>query len=958
MADSLKVRIDGDDKGLEKTLSGVGKVGKKAGAAIAKGLAVATSALAAGTAAAIKFGSEYEASAAKASTLFGDVAVDVENLDKKMLALSSSTGVAATELNEALYSALSAGIPATEDMGEALGIIENSTKLAKAGFTDIDTALSATAKTLNAYGLGVEETERIQGILIQTQNKGITTVGELGASLAQVTPTAAAFGVSFENVGAALATMTAQGTPTAQATTQLNSLIAELGKNGTVAAKNLEQAAQGTQWAGMSFAEMMNSGASLSDVLSLLNDEAARNGVSMVDMFSSIEAGKAALSVMSQEGATFTNNLSAMSDTAGLVDEAYGKVSNTLEAQSARMAESIKNLGIAIYTENDSIIADMAGFGGDLISQLTDAFNEGGLEGLAESLGSAVSQIAVKLCELAPQFIDAAIQLIQSLISGLIENMPLIFDSALQIVQNLVTGIIVNLPALLEAAIQIIPELANGITSTLPSLIPTIINVILQIVETLLDNLDELLIAAIDIIVALAEGLIDALPELVNKIPIIIQKLVQALLDPAVLMRLTLAAVELVIALAGGIIKSIPALIAAGIEMIVNFIANIKENILQIFDVGKDFVSGLWDGICSSWEWLTTKISEWCGNIFDKIKSFFGIHSPSRLMRDEVGKMLTRGLAVGIDEGKTEVQKVMDEMNEDLLESEEKYNAESERLKDSKSDADKEYLEKLKTIAENERKVYDAMVQDLETTKDKILDAYDEILDAETDFADGLKDDIKLFDETKITIAGAGEHGEDLEFSKFSLSDISSQTDSLKNYSQRLEELKNKADIPQEFFAQFKEMSVEEGSSFLDALLGASDEELQKYISDWEEYRKTTDVLAEQMYSDDYAAMVDQFEEEFGTLPEGFFDIGSESSEQFSAGFIEMIKSKMAEAKQVIESSLADISLNIQVQADSRGGIVNNYSSTYNIQPSGTSTAEQLAATRDAETLNRMRGVE
>ena len=61
-------------------------------------------------------------------------------------------------------------------------MLEGSTKLAKAGFTDIDTALSATAKTLNAYGLETTEAERIQGILIQTQNKGITTVGELGAT--------------------------------------------------------------------------------------------------------------------------------------------------------------------------------------------------------------------------------------------------------------------------------------------------------------------------------------------------------------------------------------------------------------------------------------------------------------------------------------------------------------------------------------------------------------------------------------------------------------------------------------------------------------------------------------------------------------------------------------------------------------------------------------------------------
>ncbi len=74
------------------------------------------------------------------------------------------------------------------------------------------------------------------------------------------------------------------------------------------------------------------------------------------------------------------------------------------------------------------------------------------------------------------------------------------------------------------------------------------------------------------------------------------------------------------------------------------------------------------------------EIKEWCNNILDAIKAVFGINSPSKVMRDEVGKMITKGIAVGIDDGKTEVQKAMDEMNAELLDSEKRYNEESERL--------------------------------------------------------------------------------------------------------------------------------------------------------------------------------------------------------------------------------------------------------------------------------------
>ncbi|MBR2405133.1 MAG: phage tail tape measure protein, partial [Clostridia bacterium] len=353
----------------------------------------------------VKLGADFEATAAKASTLFGQVAVDTANLNKKILEISSSTGLAATELNEALYSALSAGIPVTEDMAKATGFLESAAKLAKAGFTDTDTAISATAKTLNAYKLDVSEAERIQGILIQTQNKGITTVNELGASLAQVTPTAAAFSVSFENVGAALATMTAQGTPTAQATTQLNQLIAELGKNGTAAAKNLKAAAQGTSFAGKSFKDMMESGASLSDILMLIQKQAEKNGVSMVDMFSSIEAGKSALAIVSGNAQTFNSNLEAMNDTAGLVEEGYEKMMNTLEGQTDKFIQSAKNLGIGFYEGIKEPLTEAVKAGNDSLSELQEAVANGELKSALTNAGTLIGKFVSVLIKLATSVI-------------------------------------------------------------------------------------------------------------------------------------------------------------------------------------------------------------------------------------------------------------------------------------------------------------------------------------------------------------------------------------------------------------------------------------------------------------------------------------------------------------------------------------------------------------------------
>lgn len=394
-----------DDSGLKAGFAKLGDVGKFA----LKGATAAVASLSAGLIAAggyaLRVGSQFESSLAKTSTLFGGVQVDTDNLKQKIVELSGETGLAASQIGESLYNALSAGIPVTEDMGDALNYMEKNAKLAKAGFTDIDTTVTATAKVLNAYKMDVAETDKVHKILIQTQNKGITTVGELGAVLAQVTPTAAAMNVEFEQVGAALATMTAQGTPTAQATTQLNSLFAELGKQGTAAQTALEKAAEGSEYAGMSFQDMAAKGIPLSEILKLMDDYAQASGKSLLDLFGSLEAGKAALSLSGENIRQFTDNLAAMSLEADVVGDAYDKVTDTFEHKSKLAKEAVNNLGITFY----------------------ESFQEaavGSLDALAkalskDSLKSSVARLGDSASKLIDQFSSLAEKAIPVLIKGL-----------------------------------------------------------------------------------------------------------------------------------------------------------------------------------------------------------------------------------------------------------------------------------------------------------------------------------------------------------------------------------------------------------------------------------------------------------------------------------------------------------------------------------------------------------
>ena len=380
MADGKVVyEIVGDSSGLDSDLDHAEETIKtktsawekvSSGALNRLGSAAMDMALKAGQAA-IDYGTAFDQSLVNASTLIDTNVTDMDALKGKILDLSDSTGLAADELNNALYSALSAGIPATEDMSEALSFLDSSARLAKSGFTDINTAVEASAKVLNAYRMGTEETDRVQKVMMQTQNLGIVTVGELGSVLAQVTPTAAAFGVSFEQVGASLATMTAQGTPAAQATTQLNGILSELGKSGTAASKNLEAAAENSEYAGMSFQQMMEQGVPLNEILDMMSDYAEENGKSLLDMFSSVEAGRGALSIAGESSGIFADNLAAMSTESDVVGEALEKVADTSGAKFEKLMNSLKNTAIRLFEAFSPVIDELLPILTDLLEELT-----------------------------------------------------------------------------------------------------------------------------------------------------------------------------------------------------------------------------------------------------------------------------------------------------------------------------------------------------------------------------------------------------------------------------------------------------------------------------------------------------------------------------------------------------------------------------------------------------------
>ena len=617
---SLQKAIDQAKNTLKGMGDKVGSIGSSLGKGMSKAAEIATGALkAVGTvgvaaigavsAAAVKFGTDavqaaasYEQAFADASTLMTGTQEQLQAVSDDILRVSNETGIAAEDLANSVYSAISAGI-AQEDAVEFAG---KSARLAAAGFTDVDTALTAVAKTLNAYGLDASHTDEIQKMLIQTQNLGITTVGELGASLAQVTPTAAAFGVSFDQVSAALAGMTAQGTPTAQSTTQLNSLIAELGKDGTVASKNFSKLTEHIQKGGLTFAEAMERGWDLNDVLSLFSEEADKTGKSMVDMFSSIEAGKAALSIYNSD---FTSNLEAMGTEADVVGEAYDKVTGTYEHQMELIKNMWQNFKIEAGEAILPYITDLAQTSMPIIKGLMSDIMP-----VITRIITAVMPVLQSIGQQVLPRISSALQRILPFAEAILTQTSESAGPLLDIVLNLADTIGGALAPIVEGMLPVISGLIAFVSENLPILIGWILQLgedifalVAPIGDALFPALEEIfnaimpsLTMIMDMIIPEILGLLGELTPVISAIftaaQPIISTIIQALPTVITLIGAVLAALKPVVNFIATALSGAIAGISKSFGAMVNSIKTILENVLSFVE---NVFTGNWKG---AWE--------------------------------------------------------------------------------------------------------------------------------------------------------------------------------------------------------------------------------------------------------------------------------------------------------------------------------------------------------------------
>lgn len=325
-------------------------------------------------------------------------------------------------------------------------------------------------------------------------------------------------------------------------------------------------------------------------------------------------------------------------DINGLTKQLVDSVGTVIQNVGPRIAQIITGITAALPQLFSSLGSTLPALVMQILPPVLGALGQLG----TMLLTSATTWITTRLPQLLAQF--------QSWVTS---RLPSFLQTGLTMVTNLLQGIVQALPQIASTAVTVLTTLLDGLSAQLPQLIPIGINAVLNLVQGILNNLPQIIDSGLKLILGLAQGLINALPDLVGKVPILIGQLVGGIINR--LPQILQAGVQLLGALANGFISSVPRLIGS----IPGMVGQIMRGFTSVNwgSVGLNIITGIATGIAGAAGRLVTAAVNAATNALNWVKRKLGIHSPSRVFRDQVGEMIGEGMAVGIDESASKVKK-------------------------------------------------------------------------------------------------------------------------------------------------------------------------------------------------------------------------------------------------------------------------------------------------------------
>ena len=387
-----------------------------------------------------------------------------------------------------------------------------------------------------------------------------------------------------------------------------------------------------------------------------------------------------------------------------VVDEVFGAVLEAADGATPEIISLVQDITTKLLNTATDMLPEIFAVVVSILTAIAESFMAEMPE-MTTAITTAITTIAAAFLDNLPELMKCGVQIVTSLISGIAQALPELIPAAVEAITAIVQGLIDHLPDILNAALQIVLALAEGLLEALPELIAALPAIISGIVDFIIGSVPQIVEAGITLLTSLVDALPDIIAAIVEAIPQIIDGVVNAILEalpqiieagitlftalveakPEIIIAVVEALPELIDGIIEALMDSIPLLIEAGITLFVALVSDIPAiisglvaavpdiiagivkaivgSVGKIADAGKQLIQGLWEGISNAKDWLFDKIGGFFDDVVDNIKDFFGIHSPSALFRDEIGKYLAEGIGIGFTD---EMEKVSKDMQDAL----------------------------------------------------------------------------------------------------------------------------------------------------------------------------------------------------------------------------------------------------------------------------------------------------
>lgn len=336
----------------------------------------------------------------------------------------------------------------------------------------------------------------------------------------------------------------------------------------------------------------------------------------------------------------------------GKIGGAVGKIGSAIASKIPRITSAFSLLGDTagylgawsgqIGSALQGVLGTVAGF----IPSFVGLMNFGAVAAVVVAgLGLVYRQFGTQIDQILLLAQTKGPEIISNFGAGITAALPGLISSGATLILGLMNAITANLPSLISVGASIIATLVSSLGAQLPQLIPAAVQMILTLVESLISNLPQLINSGLQLMEGLAQGIANAIPQVAAKAPVIIGKLASTIITN--LPKIIQTGVKIITQLAVGLVQGIPALLGK----IPSMISQIKNAFTSVNwgSVGMNIVRGITSGLTSAAKSLAEAAANAADNALNWVKSKLGIHSPSRVFRDQVGKMMALGMGIGFE---------------------------------------------------------------------------------------------------------------------------------------------------------------------------------------------------------------------------------------------------------------------------------------------------------------------